>query len=68
MSSIQVNQEFMVETDITVTVNNTRKDIMGKQARMLFLSQITNNKKSMTLVDTENNSAGEDYFPPLERF
>ena len=22
----------------------------------------------MTLVDTENNSAGEDYFPPLERF
>ena len=68
MSSIQVNQEFMVETDITVTVNNTRKDIMGKQARMLFLSQITNNKKSMTLVDTENNSVGEDYFPPLERF
>ena len=22
----------------------------------------------MTLVKTENNSAGEDYFPPLKRF
>ena len=26
------------------------------------------NKRSMTIVDTEDNSAGEDYFPPLKRF
>ena len=29
---------------------------------------LSNNKKSMTLVNTENNSAVEDYFPPLKRF
>ena len=28
----------------------------------------TTDKRSITLVDTENNSAGEDYFLPLKRF
>ena len=61
MSFIQVDQEFVVE--INNTVNNTGEDIMWKKARIPFLSQIT-----MALVDTENNSAGEDYLPPLKTF
>ena len=61
MSFIQVDQEFVVE--INNTVNNTGENIMWKKARIPFLSQIT-----MALVDTENNSAGEDYFPPLKTF
>ena len=61
MSFIQVDPEFVVE--INNTVNNTGEDIMWKKARIPFLSQIT-----MALVDTENNSAGEDYFPPLKTF
>ena len=36
---IQVDQEFLAETD--TTVNNTGKDIMGEQASIPFLSQIT---------------------------
>ena len=27
----------------------------------------SSNKRSMTLVDTEDDSAGKDYFPPLKR-
>ena len=27
-----------------------------------------NNQRSMTLIDTEDNNAGEDYFPPLKIF
>ena len=34
-----MDQEFVVETD--TTVNNTGKDIMGEQASIPFLSQIT---------------------------
>ena len=65
MSFIQVDQEFVVETD--TTVNNTGEDIMGETGENL-VSLSNSNKRSMTLVDTEDNSAGEDYFPPLKRF
>ena len=64
MSFIQVDQEFVVETD--TTVNNTGEDIMGETGENTV--PLSNNNKSMTLVDTEDNSAGEDYFPPLKRF
>ena len=65
MSFIQVNQEFVVETD--TIVNDTGEDIMGKTGKNIFpLSN--SNKRSVTLVDTEDNSAGEDYFPALKRF
>ena len=64
MSFIQVDQEFVVEPD--TTVNNTGEDIMGETGENTV--PLSNNKKSMTLVDTEDNSAGEDYFPPLKRF
>ena len=37
MSSIQVTQEFVVETDITVTVNNTGKHIMGETSENTVL-------------------------------
>ena len=60
-----MDQEFVVETD--TTVNNTGQDIMGEIGENT-VSLSNNNKRSMTLVDTENNSAGEDYFPPLKRF
>ena len=63
--SKQVNQEFMVETD--TTVNNTGEDIMRETGENT-VPLSNNNKRSMTLVDTENNSVGEDYFPPLKRF
>ena len=59
MPFTQADQEFVGATD--TTVNNTGEDIMGVQARIPFLS---NNKRSVTLVDTEVNIAGEDYFPP----
>ena len=66
MSFIQVDREFAVETD--TTVNNTGEDIMretGENAVPLSNS----NKRSTTLVDTKDNSAGENtYFPPLKRF
>ena len=65
MSFIQVDQEFVVETD--TTVNNTGEDIMGETGENT-VPLSNNNKRSMTLVDMENNSAGEDYFPPLKRF
>ena len=65
MSFIQVDQEFVVETD--TTVNNTGEDIMGKTGENT-VPLSNNNKRSMTLVDMENNSAGEDYFTPLKRF
>ena len=55
----------MVETD--TTVNNTGKDLMGETGKNT-VPLSNNNKRSMTLVDTENNSAGEDYFPPLKKF
>ena len=65
MSFIQVDQESAVETD--TTVNNTGEDIMGETGENV-VSLSNSNKRSMTLVDTEDNSAGEDYFPPLKRF
>ena len=64
MSFIQVDQEFVVEPD--TTVNKTGEDIMGETGENTV--PLSNNNKSMTLVDTEDNSAGEDYFPPLKRF
>ena len=63
MSFIQVDQEFVVDT----TVNNTGEDIMGETGENT-VPLSNNNKRSMTLVDTENNSPGENYFPPLKRF
>ena len=55
----------MVETN--TTVNNTGQDIMGETGKNTDPVS-KNNKRSMTLVDTESNSAGEDYFPTLKRF
>ena len=55
----------MVETD--TTVNNTGEDLMGETSKNT-VPLSNNNKRSMTLVDTENNSAGEDYFPSLKKF
>ena len=56
----------MVET--YTTVNNTGKDIMGETGENT-VTLLNSNKRSMTLVDTEgDNSAGEDYLPPLKRF
>ena len=65
ISFIQFHQEFVVETD--TTVNKAGEDIMGETGENIApLSSST--RRSMTLVDTEDNSAGEDYFPPLIRF
>ena len=61
MSFIQVDQQFVVETD--ATENNTGEDIMG-EAGENTVPLTNNNKRSVTLVDTESNSVGEDYFPP----
>ena len=65
MSFIRVDQEFVAETD--ATVNNTGEDIMGKTSENT-VPLLKNNKRSRTLVDTEDESAGENYFPPLKRF
>ena len=61
-----MDQEFLVETD--TTVNNTSEDIMGEIGENT-VSLSNSNKRSMTLADTEDNSAVavEDYFPPLKR-
>ena len=58
MSFIQVNQEFVVETD--TTVNNTGEDIMGETGENV-VSLSNSNKRSMTLVDTEDDCADEYY-------
>ena len=65
MSFIEVDQEFLVETGITV--NNTGEGITGETGENT-VPLSNNNKRSMTLGDTEDNSAGEDYFPPPKRF
>ena len=65
MSFIQVDQEFTVETD--TKVNKSDEDIM-RETDENTVSLSNNNKRSMTLIDTKDNSAGEDYFPPLKRF
>ena len=65
MSFIHVDQEFVVETD--TTVSNTGEDIMRETGENT-VPLSNSNKRSMTLVDTEDDSAGEDYFPPLKRF
>ena len=63
MSFIQVDQEFVVDTD--TIVNNSGDNIADKeQARIPFFYQIT----TIDHIDKENDSAGEDYFPPLKRF
>ena len=60
-----MNQEFLIETE--TTVNNTSEDIMGQTGdNTVPLSN--NSKRSMTLIDTENNSAGGYYSPLLKRF
>ena len=65
MSFVQVDQEFVAEAD--TTVKNTGEDIMGEAGENTI--PLSNNRKSsMTIVDTENNSAGEDYFPTVKRF
>ena len=60
-----MDEEFVVETD--TAVNNTGEDIM-EEAGENTLPLSNDNKLSMTLVDTENNSTSEDCFPPLKRF
>ena len=55
----------MVETD--TTINNTGEYIMGETDENT-VSVSNSNKRSMTLVDTEDNSASKDYFPPLKIF
>ena len=60
-----MDQEFVLVTD--TTVNDTREDIMEETGKNT-VPLSNKNKRSMTLIDTENNSAGEDYFPPLKRF
>ena len=65
MSFIEVDQEFTVETN--TKVNKSDEDIMRETGENT-VSLSNNNKRSMTLVDTKDNSAGEDYFPPLKRF
>ena len=65
MSFVQVDKEFVVETDMIV--NNTGEDIMVETGENI-VPLSNSNKRSMTLVDTEDNSAGEDYFSPLKRF
>ena len=51
MSFIQVDQEFVVETD--TTVNNTGEDIMVETGEDT-VSVSNSNKTSVTLVDTED--------------
>ena len=60
-----MNQEFLIETE--TTVNNTSEDIMGRTGENT-VPLSNNSKRSMTLVDTENSSAGEYFSPPLKRF
>ena len=55
MSFIQVDQEFVVETD--TTVNNTGEDNRGQTGENT-VPLSNSNKRSMTLVDKEDNSAG----------
>ena len=55
----------MVETN--TKVNKSDEDNMGETGENT-VPLSNNNKKSMTLVATKGNSAGEDYFPPLKRF
>ena len=63
MSFIQVDQEFVVETN--TTVNSIGEDITGEAG--INTVPLSNNNKRSTFVDTEDNSAVEDYFPPLKR-
>ena len=65
MSFIRVDQEFVDETD--AAVNNTGDDIMGKTSENT-VPLLKSNRRSRTLVDTEDKSAGEDYFPHVKRF
>ena len=65
MSFVQVDKEFVVETDMIV--NNTGEDIMVETGENI-VPLSNSSKRSMTLVGTEDNSAGEDYFSPLKRF
>ena len=65
MSFIQVDKEFVVEADITG--NNTGEDIMVETGENI-VPLSNSNKRSLTLVDTEDNSAGEDYFSILKNF
>ena len=53
--------------EAATTVNSTDEDLIGKTGENI-VSLSNNNKRSMALVDTENNSVGEHYFPPLKRF
>ena len=51
----------MVETD--TTVKNTGEDIMRETGENT-IPLSNSNKRSMTLVDTEDNNTSEDCFPP----
>ena len=65
MSFIQVDQECVVETD--TTVSNTGEDIMRETGENA-VSLSNSNKRPITLIDTEDDSAGEGYFLPMKRF
>ena len=51
----------MVETD--TTVKNTGEDIMRETGENT-IPLSNSNKRSMTLVDTEDNNTSGDCFPP----
>ena len=55
----------MFETD--TRVNDTGENIMGETSENT-VPLSNNNQRCMTIVDAKDNSAGEDYFPPLKRF
>ena len=57
MLFIQVDQGFVVETN--TTVSNNGEDIIGETGEN-SAPLSTTDKRSITLADTENNSAGED--------
>lgn len=69
MSFIQVDQEFMVEVD--VSTKNSGEDTtlwVGGQVIILFFLQLTTrDKRPTTLIDPESNS-GEEYFSPMKTF
>ena len=56
MSFIQVDQEFVVETD--TTVSNTGEDIMRETGENT-VPLSNSNKRSMTLVDTEDEKVSD---------
>ena len=66
MSFIQVDQDFVVETD--TIVHNTGEDIMGETGENTVLLSNTTRGLRPLLIQKIDNSVGEDYSPLLKRF